>query len=268
MNFLINPDITKTLSYTALFYILNSDAKNIIFSKIPQLEQLITANCELSKILSLTLMFLGICIFYNKFIHQSTPETELDDIMRNALLSSIIFFIISNTSTYSVTNMLFNGMLSDSGCPSKEGIILHTIVFAILLYLFNYLDNLDEACDFDKYINNNCNVDNLKEVEQYQPNEEYNNVDASIEQVVEQEDEVDQEQKELDQLATEQALSNHNKNDEIEYFNQDINEEDNLNNNNDALQNVIIKDDESGFNAWNTDSIEFSNINDNVPLWK
>ena len=202
MNFLINPDITKTLSYTALFYILNSDAKNIIFSKIPQLEQLITANCELSKILSLTLMFLGICIFYNKFIHQSTPETGLDDIMRNALLSSIIFFIVSNTSTYSVTNMLFNGMLLDSGCPSKEGIILHTIVFAILLYLFNYLDNLDEECDFDKYINNNCNVDNLKKVERYQSNdtEEHNNVNASIEQVGEQEDRTQDRGAEVDNL--------------------------------------------------------------------
>jgi hypothetical protein len=54
------------------------------------------------------------------------------------LLSMIIFIIISLPFTYKLTNNLLGGItpLADtSGCPTIFGILVHSIVFGIIIFL-------------------------------------------------------------------------------------------------------------------------------------
>lgn len=52
------------------------------------------------------------------------------------LFSTFIFIIIINPYTYNLTNSLLQntiGQLSNNGCPTNLGIIIHTIVFALIV---------------------------------------------------------------------------------------------------------------------------------------
>lgn len=54
------------------------------------------------------------------------------------LMSAILFVVISSPFMYRLTGSLTNAMgfvTSNDGCPTIEGLILHTVVFALLVRL-------------------------------------------------------------------------------------------------------------------------------------
>ena len=56
-----------------------------------------------------------------------------------SLFSAFLFFIVIHPYTYNFTNKLLNnmfGIISNNGCPTNTGIILHTIVYLLLVRYF------------------------------------------------------------------------------------------------------------------------------------
>jgi hypothetical protein len=55
-----------------------------------------------------------------------------------SLMSAILFVVISSPFMYRLTNSLTEAMgfvTSNNGCPKIEGLVLHTVVFALLVRL-------------------------------------------------------------------------------------------------------------------------------------
>ena len=51
-------------------------------------------------------------------------------------LAAIMFFIVANPATYELTRNIFGSWVgSADGCPSMEGLSLHTLVFLLLTWL-------------------------------------------------------------------------------------------------------------------------------------
>jgi hypothetical protein len=49
--------------------------------------------------------------------------------------SALVFFLVANPETYKVTQMLFGSLftVSNGGCPTPLGLMLHTVVFFFIL---------------------------------------------------------------------------------------------------------------------------------------
>jgi hypothetical protein len=49
--------------------------------------------------------------------------------------SALVFFLVANPETYKVTQMVFGSLftVSNGGCPTPIGLMLHTVVFFIIL---------------------------------------------------------------------------------------------------------------------------------------
>ena len=58
--------------------------------------------------------------------------------LKGALVSGLLFFIISHPIVYKLVDSLVGGLLgniaSPSGCPTTWGLIVHSIVFAAASY--------------------------------------------------------------------------------------------------------------------------------------
>lgn len=55
---------------------------------------------------------------------------------RISMFSAVLFLLVVNPLTYKLTNQLLSGFIgpiSINGCPTNNGIILHTIVFILLV---------------------------------------------------------------------------------------------------------------------------------------
>lgn len=53
-----------------------------------------------------------------------------------SLFSAFIFLLVVNPYTYNLTNSLFSGLLgriSNHGCPTLVGLLLHTVVYILLV---------------------------------------------------------------------------------------------------------------------------------------
>jgi len=67
--------------------------------------------------------------------------------VKAALTAGILFFIISSPTTYKFVDSLLGGIitsiipsmrsvftLAESGCPTTQGLIVHSVVFALVVY--------------------------------------------------------------------------------------------------------------------------------------
>ena len=61
-------------------------------------------------------------------------KTDVNQKIIISLWSAMIFLIISSNFMYSLTNSIGLKTLSSSGSPSNMGYIIHTIVFALLIF--------------------------------------------------------------------------------------------------------------------------------------
>jgi hypothetical protein len=52
-----------------------------------------------------------------------------------ALIAAVVFFLISAPFTYNITNKIIKTKDS-KGCPSMQGIIIHSVVFFIIISYF------------------------------------------------------------------------------------------------------------------------------------
>lgn len=57
-----------------------------------------------------------------------------------SLMSAVLFFIIANPETFKFMNNLLGGGISNgSGCPTSNGLLLHTFVFFLVTLILMYI---------------------------------------------------------------------------------------------------------------------------------
>jgi hypothetical protein len=83
--------------------------------------------------------FFVVLYFLMKFLN----KTRLSDglIAKYSFYSTLIFFALNSTETYALTSQLpgiGSGILDVSGCPSKQGVMIHTVVYLVVLTLVMY----------------------------------------------------------------------------------------------------------------------------------
>lgn len=63
---------------------------------------------------------------------------KLSPKVQGALIAGLLFFIVSNPMTYQFVDSVLGGLLgrvaSPSGCPTNLGLIVHSAVFATLVF--------------------------------------------------------------------------------------------------------------------------------------
>jgi hypothetical protein len=56
---------------------------------------------------------------------------------KKGLLYSVLFFLVSNQSTYNVVNSFVGALVqvvNDNGCPTSMGVLLHSVIFFFIVY--------------------------------------------------------------------------------------------------------------------------------------
>lgn len=53
-----------------------------------------------------------------------------------SLRSGLIFFFLANPETYKFMSKVLGKWVATNGCPSTEGVLLHTVVFVLIVFLF------------------------------------------------------------------------------------------------------------------------------------
>jgi hypothetical protein len=78
-----------------------------------------------------TLVFFALVLLVMKYIGKSDKPLAL--LCKYALFGSLLFFIMSSSEAYKLTNSLYSG-IADNGCPSMTGIVVHTVLFGLALF--------------------------------------------------------------------------------------------------------------------------------------
>jgi hypothetical protein len=67
-------------------------------------------------------------------------EDSLVDLIEYSLKVSLLYFFISSNEMYNLTNGLANGTINiaEDGCPTFAGMLVHTIIFSLILIIWNY----------------------------------------------------------------------------------------------------------------------------------
>ena len=55
--------------------------------------------------------------------------------LKFAMYSGIVFFLIANPVTYKVTSGIFGGWIASGGCPTTGGLLFHTVVFILVVFM-------------------------------------------------------------------------------------------------------------------------------------
>lgn len=58
--------------------------------------------------------------------------------LQTAALAALLFYIVSSPITYSIVDGILGGMFKiadHTGCPSGNGLIVHTIVYGVVSYI-------------------------------------------------------------------------------------------------------------------------------------
>jgi len=63
-------------------------------------------------------------------------QNSIREKMRISALSAAIFYIVANPNTFKLMARILGRWVADSsGCPSMTGLLLHTGVFVLIIYL-------------------------------------------------------------------------------------------------------------------------------------
>lgn len=86
------------------------------------------------------IMLLTALILLNICRSEESKETN-KNLASKSLFATLLFFFISNGSVYWLTNKLFKGVTDGggAGCPTDNGIILHSVVYGLLLFGMLYI---------------------------------------------------------------------------------------------------------------------------------
>ena len=73
------------------------------------------------------------------FLLMLKSKQNIEMKIKNSLFATLIFFLLSNPTTYSVVGNLFNTTKNKWGCPNWLGIVVHTLVYCLFLLSVMYL---------------------------------------------------------------------------------------------------------------------------------
>ena len=63
-------------------------------------------------------------------------QNEINEKMKISLFSGLLFYIIANAQTFKVMSNLLGRWVADAaGCPTLAGVLLHSAVFVLVIYL-------------------------------------------------------------------------------------------------------------------------------------
>ena len=82
-----------------------------------------------SKLLHL-LVFFALSLIVMQFAGKSSKP--LATMAKYAFYGSLVYFLLSSTELYMLTNSVVGG-LADDGCPTMKGIVVHTVVYMAVL---------------------------------------------------------------------------------------------------------------------------------------
>jgi len=75
-------------------------------------------------------LFYAITVLVMKFVLES--DKSFQTISKYAINGALLFFLLSSPESYSLTNGLI-GELSEDGCPTMKGLVVHTAVYMLAL---------------------------------------------------------------------------------------------------------------------------------------
>lgn len=100
-----------------------------------------TSGCSSSSKFINSALFFVINYFLLKISSSSglTIEQRDSEIAKYSLYSALLFFIITSSDTYELTNNTILGI--NDRCPTVKGVLFHSIIFFVLLILLSHLEN-------------------------------------------------------------------------------------------------------------------------------
>jgi len=143
--------LTKTL-YTVLGGLLflsyttpkTSQVLNLIFNT----NIFYNGSCHtpLGHLTLFVLFFVTLIIFkslYNSIVSCSM-RSDFSDVLKYSVVATLLFYLLSNKELFILTNDFFNKYLNVNtvelnGCPTRIGIVLHTLLFMGIMFLLMHL---------------------------------------------------------------------------------------------------------------------------------
>lgn len=109
--------------------------------KLPEINKLIpgasdTNSCPTNPGLIISTLIFFVLIYLSMWSAPHSPGLKL----KFSIYGTLIFYLLSSPAMFSFTSSLLGDWISDSaGCPSKYGILLHSIVYLAILVGVMYL---------------------------------------------------------------------------------------------------------------------------------
>lgn len=61
------------------------------------------------------------------------------ELVKYAFVNTLLFYALSSSDLYKITNRIIPGIANEAGCPDIKGIVVHSIVFLVILILISYV---------------------------------------------------------------------------------------------------------------------------------
>lgn len=90
-----------------------------------------------------TAVFLTILYFIIKLTDKKGLTPGM--MFKYAFYSALIFFVLSSSDAYALTSNSFDGLVNTAGCPTRRGVVAHSIVYLFVILLVMYLPECQYA---------------------------------------------------------------------------------------------------------------------------
>ena len=71
--------------------------------------------------------------------HRERVDEFFSPMVKHSLIGALLFFVIGSPLTYKVVGMIIPGVVTDLGVPTWLGLVIHSVVFALVFYAILFL---------------------------------------------------------------------------------------------------------------------------------
>jgi hypothetical protein len=94
-----------------------------------------TSNCLTDNGIIIQMLIFGVLTYLTMYNSKLDTLTKIS----HTTYGSLIFYFVANPATYRVLSSLFGSWISNiNGCPTNQGILLHSIVYIFMLVTVMY----------------------------------------------------------------------------------------------------------------------------------